>query len=82
MVPPPVAQAIGEQILISLLASTMCSFMLTPSDWEVWVKGLVEEGFVVVLCDRAFDFARGRVQGGRRLGGRGAGVLSKILADA
>jgi hypothetical protein len=58
-VPPPVAQAIAEQMLISLLASTMCAFMLTPSDWEVWVQGLKEEGFVVVPSDAMFDFARG-----------------------
>jgi len=58
-VPPPVAQAVGEQMLISLLASTMCAFMLTPSDWDVWVQGLLEEGFVVVPSDTTFDFARG-----------------------
>ena len=37
----------------------MCAFMLTPSDWDVWVKGLEDEGFVVVPSDAMFDFARG-----------------------
>lgn len=97
-VPPKVAMAIGEQILVSAVASTMCSFMLTPSDWDIWVQSLVAEGFTVVPTDRPFDFARGVVlDDGALLSDKAAPgktkskrlraskvqtVLASILADA
>lgn len=36
-VPPPVAMAIGEQMLLCLIAADTNSFFLTPSDGAIWV---------------------------------------------
>jgi site-specific DNA-cytosine methylase len=60
-IPPTVMEAVFKQILISSLASAQ-SFFLAPSDWDVWVQGLHDEGYEILDAGhRPVDFGGGVV---------------------
>lgn len=46
-IPSEVMEAVFKQIIISSLASKV-GFFLSPSDWDVWVQGLRDEGYEVI----------------------------------
>ncbi len=47
MIPAKVMEAVFGQMLLSSLASAD-GFMLAPSNWDVWVQGLRDEGYEVL----------------------------------
>lgn len=66
MVPPPVAKAMAEQMLLSLLVSSTVGFALGDPGTPVWVKNvrrlerdLRREGYVVVKGRRPMNFTTG-----------------------
>ncbi len=68
MVPPPVAQAMDEQVLLSLIISRTVGFALGDPGTPVWVQGvrrleraLAREGYVVVKGRRPMNFATGEM---------------------
>jgi site-specific DNA-cytosine methylase len=48
-IPSGVMEAVFGQIMISALASAQ-SFFLAPSDWDVWVQGLRDDGYEVITA--------------------------------
>lgn len=60
-IPPSVMEAVLKQIILSSLASAQ-SFFLAPSDWDVWVQGLRDEGYEIIDAGhRPLDFGGGVV---------------------
>lgn len=66
MVPPPVAQAMTEQMLLSLLVADTAGFVLASPDTPVWVRqvralerALRREGYVVVKGRKPMNFTTG-----------------------
>lgn len=60
-IPAGVMEAVFGQIIISSLASQQ-SFFLAPSDWDVWVQGLRDEGYEIIDAGhRPLDFGGGVV---------------------